>query len=356
MPLVYPFRTACGNLDATDAVLVRMRGQGLESWSEVAPWETPSYCHEYAAGTLAIIRDIFGPLLVGKDITSGDQIQSLLTPFKGNQFAKAALDLAWWDMYARSRNEPLYKTIGGKSPQVWVGADFGIMETVEALLKEIEGAVASGFKRVKLKYRPGWELDMIRAVRRHFPDTVFHVDCNSAYTLADLPMLKALDEFNLAMIEQPLSHDDLLEHIELRKQIKTPICLDESVNSVQNCTKALKYAACSWINIKCTRVGGLTNALKIHDLCRQAGVRNWVGGMGESGIGQAFALALSTLDNINYPCDVFPYDRFYAQDLGSPPIVLSGPSQITASDAPGIGVAPDATLLRRWTVATAAVA
>jgi O-succinylbenzoate synthase len=238
---------------------------------------------------------------------------------------------------------------------VEVGADFGVMETVDALLQEIANAVEAGFKRVKLKYRPGWELEMIRAVRRAFADAVFHIDCNSAYSLSDAPMLQALDDYHLAMIEQPLAHDDLLDHAKLQRLLRTPICLDESINSPAKAAQAIEIKACGWVNIKPGRVGGITNAIKIHDLCQEADIPVWIGGMLESAVGAAHCLALATLPNVRYPSDIFPSRRFYERDLGEPQLFLTGPSLMRASSQPGIGCEPLPESLARQTVEAAVV-
>jgi O-succinylbenzoate synthase len=214
----------------------------------------------------------------------------------------------------------------------------------------VGGAVSAGFKRVKLKYRPGWELDMISAVRGAFPDLTVHVDCNSAYTLADAEMLEKLDAYDLAMIEQPLAHDDLIDHAELQRRIETPICLDESITSADKARKAIAIGACRWVNIKPGRVGGITNAVAIHDLCRDAGVPCWIGGMLESAVGASHCLALATLPNVKYPSDVFPSDRFYTTDLAEPAMALSGLSMMTPRDVPGVGAEPNAERLRELTV------
>jgi len=346
MPLIYPFRTAFGNTRTVESVLVRMCCAGAEGWGEAAPWSPPCYSAEYAGGAFAVICRFMAPRVLGRDISRAEQLQALLEPIKGNFFAKAALDLAWWDLYALSRDEPLWKTLGGRGPAVDVGADIGVMDTIPELLSEIARAVQAGFKRVKLKYRPGWELEMISAVRREFPDAVFHVDCNSAYRLEDLPMLRELDRYGLAMIEQPLAHDDLIDHAELRRQVRTPICLDESITSAARADRAARIGACDWINIKHGRVGGLTNALAIHDVCKAAGIANWIGGMLESSVGQAFSIALATLENVSYPSDIFPANRFYERDLGEPPLELSEPSQVRALDCPGIGFRPHAGRLK----------
>jgi o-succinylbenzoate synthase len=340
MPLVAPFRTAFGDTAAIESVLVRIASGGLSGWGETCPWAAPAYSPEWAAGAFALLRDWLAPRLLGKDIASGEHLQRELAPFKGNPFAKAGLDLAWWDLHARQLNRPLWDVIGGRSDTVEVGADFGVMDSLDLLLEAIRGAVAAGFKRIKLKYRPGWELDMVAAVRRAFPDTVFHVDCNSAYTLRDAGMLQALDDFNLAMIEQPLAHDDLHDHAALQAMLRTPICLDESICSAEKARQAIALKACGWINIKPGRVGGITPALAIHELCRQAGVPVWIGGMLESAVGSAHCLALAALPNVRYPSDVFPSPRFYARDLAEPELALAGPSRMRAFPGPGIGCAP----------------
>jgi hypothetical protein len=212
-------------------------------------------------------------------LNSGEKLGALLGPFKGNYFAKAGLDLAWWDAYAKSLGEPLWKTIGGKNNRVTVGADISVMEDLNALIECIGKSVDAGFKRVKLKFRPGWGLKMVAAVRQEFPDTVFHVDCNSGFRLDDLEMFKELDRYDLAMIEQPLAFDDLADHARLQMQIDTPICLDESIISLDRARKAIQINACKWVNLKVGRVGGLTNALAIHNYCLDHGIPCWVGGM-----------------------------------------------------------------------------
>jgi len=340
MPLVYPFRTAFGNDAEIASVLVKLVSGDQFGWSETSPWAAPAYSPEWAAGTFMLIRDWLAPRVLGKDITSGEHLQAELGAVKGNYFAKAALDLAWWDLYAKQQNKPLWQVIGGKSDCIEVGADFGVMETIDLLLETIQGAVDQGFKRIKLKYRPGWELDMIRRVREAFPDTVFHVDCNSAYRLGDSAMLTALDQFNLAMIEQPLAHDDLVDHAALQRQLLTPICLDESITSVDKARQAIELRACGWINLKPGRVGGITNAVAIHDFCRAAGTPIWIGGMLESAVGAAHCQALATLPGVKYPSDIFPTSRFYKEDLSEPAIVLDGPSIMRLAGEPGIGHAP----------------
>lgn len=351
MPLITPWRAGHGDEAAIESVFVKMVSGKLAGWGESSPLATPTYSPEWSHGVYLTVSRYLAPLLLGKDIGSGKELQGLLAPVKGNQFAKSALDQAWWDLDARSRSEPLWKALGGAAATVKVGADFGVKNSVGELLDAIGGAVKAGYLRVKLKYRPGWALEMIRAVRAEFPDHVFHVDCNSTYTLADIDMFRELDTHRLAMIEQPLMHDDLLDHSELQKKISTPICLDESVTSVSKARKAIALGSCGWINIKPGRVGGLTNALEIHDLCMKAGVPCWVGGMLESSLGAHQCLALATLPNFTYPNDIFPSSTYYTTDLSDPPIELSGVSQVTAPDAPGCGAAPNPRRLQDMCIA-----
>ena len=341
MPLIYPFRTAFGNDDTIESVFVRLSAGNLYGWGEAAPWKYPAYSPECAAALFVVARDFIAPSLLGQDVESGQDLGRRLSGIKGNPFAKAAFDLAWWDLHAKSLGKPLWQVLGGTSPTVDAGADFGIMETIDRLIESIDDAVRKGYKRVKLKYRPGWEIEMVDAVRGAFPGLTAHIDCNSAYTLDSLSMFKKLDRYGLAMIEQPLAHDDLIDHATLQQTIATPVCLDESINSPENARKAMQIKACRWINIKPGRVGGLTHAVAIHDMARDAGVPCWVGGMLESSVGASHCLALATLPNIKYPSDIFPTDRFYRKDLGTPPMQHSGPSAFTAGMQPGCGAEPD---------------
>ena len=356
MPLVYPFRTAFGNDETIESVLVRLCAGDAYGWGEAASWRNPGYCPECAATQFTISKQFLAPRLLGQDIESGQQLQQRLSAIKGNQFAKAAFDLAWWDLYARGLDQPLWKVLGGTSPTVDVCADFGIMETVDRLLEAIHTANQQGYKRVKLKYRPGWDLTMIEAVRKTFPDTTFHVDCNSAYTLDDREMFKQLDRYDLAMIEQPLMHDDLIDHAALQAQISTPICLDESITSLAKARKAIEIKACRWVNIKPGRVGGITNAVAIHNLCQEAAIPCWIGGMLESAVGAAHCLALATLPNIRYPSDIFPSDRFYREDLSEPAMAHSAAGQFRASGKPSAGAEPNPDALQRMTLETAVLA
>lgn len=335
MPLIYPWRTAYGEDATIHSVLCRLTSGSVTAWGESSPLAAPCYSPEWAGGIFAVTRDWLAPALLGMNIESGPHLQERLQLFKGNPFAKATLDCAWWSLAAKLANQPLHKLLGATRNAVSVGADFGVMDSVDDLLQGVGQAVREGFPRIKLKFRPGWDLPMLAAVRKQFPNATIHIDCNSGYTLDDLPLFRQVDEFQLAMIEQPLSHDDVVHHAQLQKGIRTPICLDESINSPRVARLALELGSCRVVNIKPGRVGGLTNAVAIHNLCQSFGIPCWVGGMLESAAGAAQCVALAMLDHFTYPADIFPSSRFYHEDLCDPPLILhreSGVPTIHAFD------------------------
>lgn len=322
MPLKYPWRTAYGDEAVIEAVFCRLASGSLYGWGESAPSAAPGYSPEWAGGVFAVARDWFGPALLGQDITSGTELQQRLARFKGNPFAKAAFDMAWWSLETQRTGKPLAELLGGTRRQVPVGADFGVMDSLDELLSAIDGAVRERFRRVKLKFRPGWDRNMLSVVRAAFPHLTVHIDCNAGYHLDDLPLFQWVDQHHLAMIEQPLRYDDLYEHGLLQRVLTTPICLDESITSVESVRTAIRWGACRYVNIKPGRVGGLTVAREIHDVCQAAGIPCWVGGMLESATGAQHCLALATLENFTYPADLFPSERFYVEDLSDPPMML----------------------------------
>lgn len=350
MPLITPWRTAYGEDAVIESVLVRITSDGIVGWGETSPLAAPSYSPEYAAGAFHVLKTWLAPRLIGVDIQDGAEIADMFSYIKGNQFAKAGLDLAWWDLRARLQGQPLYRVLGGKHPTVRVGADFGVADCIDDLLKEVRCTIDAGFPRVKLKFRPGWDLPMVRAVRSAFPDLVMHIDCNSCFTLADYALFEELDELELAMVEQPLAYDDLVDHAALQRRLKTPICLDESITGPDRARKAIEIGACRSINVKPGRVGGLTPALAIHDLCRKAGIPCWIGGMLESALGVAHCTALATLPGFTYPADIFPSTRFYHDDLCRPETQLTGAAEVQAADTLGVGVIPEPSRLIACTV------
>jgi O-succinylbenzoate synthase len=323
MPLIYPWRTAYGEDAAIHSVLCRMSSGSCDGWGESSPLAAPCYSCEWAGGVFAVARDWLAPALIGKNVDSGAALQAELGHFKGNCFAKAVLDNAWWNLHCQQSGTPLHRALGASREQVPVGADFGVMDSIDELLPQVGEAIAAGFPRVKLKFRPGWDIEMVRAVRKQHPDAVLHVDCNSGYCLDDLPIFQQLDDFGLAMFEQPLAHDDLYDHAAMQAEVRTPICLDESIVGIRQTAQAIALKSCRYVNIKPGRVGGLTNAVQIHDLCASNGLPCWVGGMLESAVGGAQCVALAMLDNFTYPADIFPSNRFYRQDLAEPALQLA---------------------------------
>jgi len=322
MPLITPWRTAYGEDASVQSVLCRMSSGSCDGWGESSPLAAPCYSAEWAGAVFALVKQWLAPAIIGGEFALGSDLQQRLAMFKGNPFAKAVLDNAWWTLAANREGQPLHRMLGATRDEVPVGADFGVLDSLDPLLDDVAAAIEAGFSRVKLKFRPGWDLPMLRAVREQHPNHPIHIDCNSGYSLADLPLFKQVDALQLAMIEQPLAHDDLVDHARLQEQLTTPVCLDESVSSVRHASAAVALRSCRYVNIKPGRVGGLTNALKIHDLCRDAGIPCWVGGMLESATGAAQAAALAMLDNFTYPADIFPSDRFYHEDLSDPPLIL----------------------------------
>jgi o-succinylbenzoate synthase len=340
LPLLYPWRTAYGEDPDIHSVLVKMVSGEFEGWGETTPLRGPTYSPETAMSVYHVITEFLAPVLVGRVFDSAEDLLKSLEWVKGNPFAKAGPETAWWNLKAEIESRPLHELLGGTFRQVDAGADFGIQDSYDMLLRKIQGANDRGFKRIKLKVRPGWDLEMLKIVRSTFPKQTFHIDCNSGYNLADIPLFREIDKLNLAMIEQPLFHTDLLEHAELQRQIETPICLDESITSIRSFEWALRLKSCRVLNVKTGRVGGLSVAVKLHDMARDAGIPCWVGSMLESGIGEGILIELATLDNFTYPGDLFPSDFHYRRDVTDPEVILSHRCTYTPSKVPGIPFKP----------------
>ncbi len=356
LPLIYPWKTAYGEDADIHSVLVRMFSRDQEGWGETTPFVAPTYSPETASSAFFLITEIFGPQVVGKEWESASALRNHLSVFKGNPFAKAGIEIAWWNLEAKIRKMPLHRLLGGKDRFVEAGQDFGVQDSIDMLLANIEKAVRQGFKRIKLKARPGWDLEMLQPVRSAFPRMTFHIDCNSGYRLDHLSFFKKVDKLGLAMIEQPLFHDDLIEHAELQRQIETPICLDESIKSARDMRLAIKLKSCRYVNIKPGRVGGLQSAVEIHNLARDNGIPAWVGGMLESGIGSGVNIELATLENFTYPGDLFPSERFYVQDLTEPAVTFApGKLGFQPSSVPGIPYEPVLDRIEKRTVRKAVI-
>jgi O-succinylbenzoate synthase len=353
VPLAFVWKTSYGDQLHTDTLLVRMEGAGHHAWGESCPPYVPNYSAEHTLAAYHTVCEHMAGRIVGQDVRTAQALLDRLDFVKGNQFARAALEIAWWVLEAKRRSVPLHVALGGNGETVAVGADFGVQDSLDVLMQKIQEAIDAGFPRIKLKYRPGWDLDMVAAVRSTFPDFTFHVDCNAAYTPADTEMFRKLDRYRLAMIEQPLADDgmSLVNHAALAAELDTPICLDESALSLAHVQAALRLRACRVVNIKMARVGGLEASRRIQALCGQHGIPCWVGGMLETAVGGAICAELATLSNFTYAGDIFPSSYFYRNDLGKPEIVLSGPGRVATSRVPGIAQEPDPDLLAQWTVA-----
>ncbi len=365
LPLIEPWRTAYGEDPVIESVLVRAFGATAEgraagcatwdAWGEATPFGQPTYSPETAGTAALVIERSLGPAVVGRDLVDAAALNERLAVFRGNPFAKAAVETAFWGLLCRQAGQPLHAMIGGADGEVPAGEDFGVCDTIDALLGRVGGAVEAGFGRVKLKVRRGWDLEVVRAVRAAFPNLVFHVDCNGGYSLDDLDLFKRLDAFNLAMIEQPLAHDDLLDHAELARRVATPICLDESLKSPRWAEQAVRLGACRVLNVKPGRVGGIAHAAAMVELARREGLGCWIGGMLESSVGAAVCIELASLPGNTYPADIFPSSKFYTEDLCEPAVTPRRPGVFGVSTGPWIDYAPSPDRLARRTLRKATV-
>ncbi len=347
MPLIQPWITSYGSDYEIHSVLTNIKSSEYSAWSETCALELPTYSYESANSIFYNISEVFGPQIIGKKFESSDDLSNELSVYKGNPFAKAGLDIAWWNLKSEISNTPLHILLGGSRNTVLAGADFGIEKDIDTLLEKINISVENGAPRIKLKVKKGWDFDVIDAVKSSFPKSIFHIDCNGGYFLEDLNFFKSIDKYQLAFIEQPLSFDDLLDHSKLAKSISTPLCLDESINSVERARQAIELNACKYINIKPGRVGGLTNAIEINKLAENAGIPVWVGGMLESALGASTCIALATLNNFTYPGDLFPSERFYKDDLCKPENIFDSPFIFKPLNKMPV---PDEVLLKKYTI------
>jgi len=351
LPLVHPFETSFGRTTERRIVLVRIVDrEGTEGWGECTAGEGPFYCEEWTGSAWATLKTFLVPVVINKVIESADDFWKLMQPVRGNRMAKAAIETACWDLEAKQLGLPLWKHLGGERQEIPCGVSIGIQNTPEELIAKIEKELGAGYRRIKIKIKPGWDIDIIRHVRARFPEIQLMADANSAYTLADVALFQELDQFELMMIEQPLAHDDIFDHAALQKQIKTAICLDESIRSRADAEHAIQLGACRVINIKLGRVGGHAQAKEVEQVCRENSVPVWCGGMLESGIGRAHNIAMATLAGFTLPGDVSASSRYWEQDLIDPPVTVSANGTIKPPDAPGIGFEVNKSRIERHTV------
>jgi O-succinylbenzoate synthase len=351
LPLIHFFETSFGRTTERRIVLVRvMDSDGAEGWGECTAGEGPFYSDEWVETAWPTLSAFLAPMVLGKTVESANQILPLMKAVRGHRMAKAAIETACWDLEAKKAGLPLWKDLGGVRTDISCGVSIGIQNTSGELLEKIETELAAGYQRIKIKIKPGWDVNIVEQVRRRFPDIRLMADANSAYTLADVDLFKALDQFDLMMIEQPLAHDDIFDHAQLQKQIVTPICLDESIRTREDAEHAIALASGRIINLKLGRVGGHAQAKDLERVCREHQIPVWCGGMLESGIGRAHNIAMATLEGFSLPGDVSASARYWHEDIIDPPVTVSPAGTITAPNEPGIGFEVNLSRIDKLTV------
>lgn len=350
LTLVRPFETSFGRTDTRTVPLVRMVADGVEGWGEIVADQEPLYSEETLGTAQHVLADCFIPALLARPLSSVEDVAATLRRFKGHRMAKAGLELAFMDLAARSRGLSISQAIGGTRDRVPVGVSLGIEQTIDALVEQVLAHVAQGYQRIKLKIKPGWDVEVVRAVREAYPQGLLSVDANTAYTLAHTEHLRQLDAFDLLMIEQPLAHDDMVDHAALQRALRTDICLDESILHARGAAHALALGSCRLINIKIGRVGGYTEALGVHDVCQTHGAPVWCGGMLECGIGRAHNVALASLPNFSLPGDISASKRYWARDVITTPFEVAPDGTVAVPTGPGTGVEIDHAFLDAITV------
>jgi o-succinylbenzoate synthase len=337
IPLVNFFETSFGRVYERHVLLLTAHSEGVDGWAECVADESPFYSEEYSATAWMVIKQFLAPMVLNQPLASGRETAALMARVRGNRMAKAAVENAAWDLEARQKGVPLWKLLGGARKEIPCGVSIGIQDSVEQLLEKIEIEVAAGYQRIKVKVKPGWDLNVLERIRARWPEVVLSCDANSAYKLDDVAHLQKFDQFNLLMIEQPLWSDDIYYHAQLQKQLKTAICLDESICCARDASQAVETEACRIVNIKVGRVGGFSEAIAIHDVCKKHDVPVWCGGMLESGVGRAHNIALSTLENFSLPGDVSASKRYWREDIIEPEVVVDKVGMIKVSNEAGTG-------------------
>lgn len=337
MKLKEPFTTSFGTFQEREFFVIEIVDEnGLSGFGESVAFASPWYSEETVKTNEHMMTDILIPLLIKDPIAHPQEVSERFRSIRRNNMAKSALEGAVWDLFSKRSNQTLANALGGEKKQIEVGISIGIQSSVKELLEIISNHVDEGYKRIKIKIKPGWDYDVLKEVRQYFPNLDMMADANSAYTLKDIELLKRLDELDLMMIEQPLAHDDIIDHAKLQAQLSTPICLDESIHSLEDARKAIELGSCKIINIKIGRVGGLTESLKIHNYCLEKGIPVWCGGMLESGIGRAHNIALTSLSQFVLPGDTASSNRYWEKDIIEPEVTVKN-GMITIPDSPGIG-------------------
>lgn len=350
MALVAPFETSFGREEVRRSLVLSAHAGGQVGWGECVAGAGPWYSYETVRTAWHVLSDYLVPPVLSKPWSHPEAAAARWARVRGHPMAKAGLEAALWDLWAKSRGVSLSEALGGVKDRLESGISLGIQPDLATLTSRIEAALERRYRRIKLKIKPGWDLEIVEAVRKRFSEIPLMVDANAAYALDDLSVLKRLDRYELMMIEQPLGYEDLVDHAELQRQMETPLCLDESVASPALVRQALRLGSCRVINVKAGRVGGLSAAVRVHDLCREQGVPVWCGGMLETGIGRAHNVALASLPGFTLPGDLSASDRYWREDLVEPPFTLDEVGTIAVPRGPGIGVEVVAERLERATV------
>jgi O-succinylbenzoate synthase len=350
MPLVHFFETSFGRTYSRRMLLLTAHCEGVDGWSECVAGEDPFYCSEWIESCWPTITRYLAPAVLGRSFESAHDCVALFSRVRGHRMAKAAVENALWDAEAKQKNLPLWKILGGTRSEIPCGVSIGIQDSVEQLMEKIQIELSAGYRRIKVKVKPGWDVNVLEKIRSRWADITLSCDANSAYTLDQVEHLRMFDQFNLLMIEQPLWDDDIFYHARLQKELRTAICLDESIVNARSAAAAVETGACRIINIKVGRVGGFTEARKIHDVCQSQKIPVWCGGMLETGIGRSHNIALSTLENFSLPGDVSASKRYWKEDIIDPEVQVSPQGMIAISDQPGTGYRIKEDLIEKLTV------
>lgn len=350
MRLNHPFETSFGVEVDRDSVIVHLLSEGMEGWGECVASNFPGYSYETAGTAWEMLVKFFIPQILGKQLISVEDYRRSIAHLKGHPLARAGLEMAIWDVMAKAQGKSLARMFGGTQETVAVGVSVGLERDARLILDEVEAYLERGYRRIKLKIKPGKDIEVIRLVRESYPKIALQVDANSAYSIADSELFKAIDPFDLLMIEQPLAEDDLVDHSTLQSKIETAICLDESIRCVRHAKQAIQIGACRVINIKPGRVGGLFEAKSIHDYCSEVNIPVWCGGMLETNIGRASNLAIASLPGFVLPGDISASARYYEQDIAEPEFTLNSDSTITVPKGPGLGVSVNLSALEQMTL------
>jgi len=351
MPLVAPFETSFGRTTDRECILISIQSEGFNGYGECVADRDPGYSYETIGTAWLILKDFIAPLLLGKDVGGAEDFQGRVEHIRGHHIAKAGLEMALWDLRGKLEHRSLREMLGGVRDRVQVGVSVGLQSSPDVLVKTVEAYLRAGYRRIKIKIKPGRDVGDTAAVRAAFPAIQLQVDANSAYTLATWEILKPLDMLDLLLIEQPLDDDDIWDHRKLQNELRTPICLDESIITPRHARYAVEMEACKIINIKAGRVGGLSQAVVIHDLCRERGMPVWCGGMLETGVGRASNLALAALPGFILPGDISASDRYYVEDITREHFRLNPDSTIDVPSGPGLGVTVDNNALKKFCLA-----